>query len=123
GFTWRHRTMEAAEAMAHIEEAFREIAEARWLPQWSFDFWILPYLAGRGIPAEGFKRYMEQAHRLLQLEYAGAAAGAQRTAREDLLGGMVAAAAEWCAGRAGLPVPTAARLAAAASLPGGRPHA
>lgn len=48
GFIWRHDTMESLEAMDHIDRMFLTVKDSVWLPQWSFDFWIIPYLLGRG---------------------------------------------------------------------------
>jgi radical SAM PhpK family P-methyltransferase len=71
GFRWQHRTMTSQMAMGLIEEAFLEIEESVWLPQWSFDFWIIPYLRGRGMTAEIFRLAMIAAGRLLALEIRG----------------------------------------------------
>lgn len=99
GFNWRHRTMDATEAAHCIDEAFRNITETPWLPQWSFDFWILPYLAGRGIPMDRFKQYMTLAHRLLALELDGARREGRRSEQLAVLDRMRSVAATWCAPR------------------------
>jgi p-methyltransferase len=70
GFVWSHATMESLEAMDHIERLFLTIDESLWLPQWSFDFWISPYLIGRGISAERFRQFMTSADELLALDIA-----------------------------------------------------
>jgi p-methyltransferase len=70
GFVWTHATMSSLEAMDHIDRMFLSIDESLWLPQWSFDFWIIPYLIGRGISPPRFKEFMECAHKLLSLEIA-----------------------------------------------------
>jgi radical SAM PhpK family P-methyltransferase len=54
GFVWTHATMDSIAAMGHIERMFLEVDESLWLPQWSFDFWIIPYLIGKGLSAERF---------------------------------------------------------------------
>lgn len=72
GFRWRHDTMKSKEAMALIERAFLEITESVWLPQWSFDFWIIPTLRGRGLEAGAFRQAMVAANRLLELQIGGA---------------------------------------------------
>jgi p-methyltransferase len=71
GFVWRHRTMESLEAMDHIDRLFLSVSESLWLPQWSFDFWIIPYLFGRGLRRDDFGACMRHAHELLRLEIAG----------------------------------------------------
>jgi len=70
GFVWEHATMDSLEAMEHIERAFLTIDESEWLPQWSFDFWIIPYLMGKGVSREELKEFMRIANQLLRLEVA-----------------------------------------------------
>jgi radical SAM PhpK family P-methyltransferase len=70
GFVWNHLTMESLEAMDHIDRMFLTIQGSVWLPQWSFDFWIIPYLLGKGIGLENFRDFMISADRLLALDIA-----------------------------------------------------
>jgi radical SAM PhpK family P-methyltransferase len=70
GFVWSHNTMESLEAMDHIDRMFLTIDESLWLPQWSFDFWIIPYMLGRGVSSEQFKQFMDAANKLLALNIA-----------------------------------------------------
>lgn len=70
GFVWSHATMDSLEAMDQIDRLFLTIDGSVWLPQWSFDFWVVPYLLGRGISLESFKDFMFQAHQMLRLEIA-----------------------------------------------------
>jgi radical SAM PhpK family P-methyltransferase len=70
GFMWKHSTMDSMEAMDHIERLFLSIEESEWLPQWSFDFWIIPYLLGKGISLESFRKFMTPANKMLALELA-----------------------------------------------------
>src|SRR6266545_3165860 len=70
GFVWSHDTMDSLEAMDHIERAFLTIKESVWLPQWSFDFWTIPYLFGKGVSQSQFKELMAWAQKLLALEIA-----------------------------------------------------
>lgn len=69
GFVWSHATMNSLEAMDHISKLFLKIKESLWLPQWSFDFWIIPYLTGRGISFEQFRDFMVIANKLLALDF------------------------------------------------------
>lgn len=73
GFVWSHATMDSLEAMDHIDRLFLTIDESEWLPQWSFDFWIIPYLLGRGISFARFKEFMSLANKMLKLEIASVA--------------------------------------------------
>ncbi|HEX2269074.1 MAG TPA: PhpK family radical SAM P-methyltransferase, partial [Pyrinomonadaceae bacterium] len=70
GFVWSHATMDSLEAMDHIDKMFLAIDESLWLPQWSFDFWTIPYFIGRGFSFDSFKSFMTQAHGMLKLEIA-----------------------------------------------------
>ncbi|MGH9928052.1 MAG: PhpK family radical SAM P-methyltransferase, partial [Pyrinomonadaceae bacterium] len=70
GFMWKHATMDSREAMHQIESMFLSIKESEWLPQWSFDFWIIPYLLGKNISLERFKNFMSSANKMLELEIA-----------------------------------------------------
>jgi p-methyltransferase len=70
GFVWRHATMDSLAAMDHIGRMFLEVQSSVWLPQWSFDFWTIPYILGKGYSLEQFKELMTWAHKLLTLEIA-----------------------------------------------------
>jgi hypothetical protein len=70
GFVWTHNTMNSIETMDHIDRIFLSVDESLWLPQWSFDFWFIPYLIGRGVTAEQFKEFMTLANKLLSMEIA-----------------------------------------------------
>lgn len=95
GFVWSHRTMDSREAMDHIERMFLAIEESTWLPQWSFDFWIIPYLLGLGLSLDDFAFQMRQAHRLLALNFAAGEGGERDAAARDHLARMVAAGRRW----------------------------
>jgi p-methyltransferase len=68
GFAWRHATMDAVRAMDHIERMLLSINESIWLPQWCFDFWIIPYLLGKGLSTGQLKNFVRRANRLLALQ-------------------------------------------------------
>jgi p-methyltransferase len=70
GFVWSHASMDSLEAMEHIERLFLRVTCSEWLPQWSFDFWIIPYLMGKGLSRERFGEFMRHANQLLRLEIA-----------------------------------------------------
>ncbi len=71
GFNWSHASMNSREAMTHIEEMFLRIRESQWLPQWSCDFWSLPYLLGRDIGMRQIRQFIFVANRMLALEIGG----------------------------------------------------
>lgn len=89
GFVWSHATMDSMEAMDHIDRAFLEIKESTWLPQWSFDFWTIPYLLGKGYSLEQFKKLMAWSHRLLALEIAYVPEAEKKSKQQEYLHKMV----------------------------------
>lgn len=95
GFVWRHDTMDSLEAMGHIERMFLTIDESLWLPQWSFDFWSIPYLVGRGISFDRFKDFMTAAHKMLALEIASVPPHQKQSLQSEYRHGMVRMAGDW----------------------------
>lgn len=91
GFVWSHDTMDSMEAMDHIDRAFLQIKESTWLPQWSFDFWTIPYLLGKGYSLEQFKELMAWSHRLLALEIAYVPEKEKKSKQQEYLLKMVEA--------------------------------
>lgn len=89
GFVWSHATMDSMEAMDHIDRAFLEIKESTWLPQWSFDFWTIPYLLGKGYSVEQFRKLMTWSHRLLALEIAYIPEAEKKSKQQEYLLKMV----------------------------------
>ena len=87
--------MDSMEAMDHIEKMFLSINESIWLPQWSFDFWIIPYLIGKGISTDQFKDFMSSAHRMLALEIATVPASQKASRQHEYLESMVARTRYW----------------------------
>jgi p-methyltransferase len=74
--------------MDHIDRIFLTIKDSFWLPQWSFDFWTIPYLLGKGITLEKFKKLMAQAHKLLALEIASVPEGQKRSMQQEYVSSM-----------------------------------
>jgi radical SAM PhpK family P-methyltransferase len=95
GFVWEHASMDSMEAMDHIDRMFLEINESVWLPQWSFDFWIIPYLMGKGISRERFREFMTTAHRMLSLEIASLPPQQKKSLQRDYLHTLVQTAQTW----------------------------
>jgi radical SAM PhpK family P-methyltransferase len=92
GFVWSHDTMDSLEAMDHIDRLFLTVEGSTWLPQWSFDFWTIPYLLGRGVTSEQFKELMRWAHKMLALEIAYVPEREKRAMQREYLRRMVVAA-------------------------------
>jgi len=95
GFVWNHATMSSLEAMDHIDRIFLSINESQWLPQWSFDFWIIPYLIGRGISVDKFKDFMTLANKLLAMEIAFVPASQKSAKQRQLLQSMANTIKKW----------------------------
>lgn len=97
GFVWRHNTMDSMEAMDWIERAFLSIEDSVWLPQWSFDFWIIPYLMGKGVDVEDFRDFMKLSQSLMALGIASVPAAERARREQELVEHMVKVAGRWSA--------------------------
>ena len=97
GFRWRHATMDSLQAMDHIDRIFLSVDSPLWLPQWSFDFWIIPYLLGRGISLPQFREFMVVANKLLRLEIASLDPAQRAAAHERHLRELIARVRGWSA--------------------------
>jgi len=95
GFVWSHATMDSLEAMDHIDKMFLSIDESLWLPQWSFDFWTIPYFIGRGFSFDRFKSFMTQAHGMLKLEIAAVPERQKQNLQHGYLQNIVQEARSW----------------------------
>jgi p-methyltransferase len=95
GFVWSHATMDSLEAMDHIDRMFLTLDQSLWLPQWSFDFWIIPYLLGRGLSLEQFREFMTQAQKLLRLEIASVPEREKERMQQEYLHNIIASARDW----------------------------
>jgi p-methyltransferase len=81
--------MDSMGAMDHIDRMFLAINESVWLPQWSFDFWIIPYLMGKGISRDRFREFMTVAHKLLTLEIASVPPQQKKMLQQEHLQSLV----------------------------------
>jgi radical SAM PhpK family P-methyltransferase len=95
GFVWKHATMDSLEAMSHIERMMLSISESEWLPQWSFDFWIIPYLMGKGLSLARFNDFMKNANKMLALEIASVPQRQKLALQKDYLQRLVGALKGW----------------------------
>ena len=87
--------MDSLEAMDDIDRMFLTIDESVWLPQWSFDFWIIPYLLGKGISLAQFRDFMAQSHKLLSLEIASVPQQEKKRMQQEYLHNISALAKNW----------------------------
>jgi radical SAM PhpK family P-methyltransferase len=95
GFVWRHATMDSLDAQDHIDRLFFEIDGSTWLPQWSFDFWFIPYALGKGLSIEQFGQFVRGANRLLALDLAAVPEAQRALGRNDAFRDLVDAARDW----------------------------
>jgi len=95
GFVWDHATMDSLAAMDHIDRLFLTMKDSIWLPQWSFDFWIIPYLLSKGITIEQFREFMALAHKLLAMEIAYVPEREKSARQQEYILGLVRLAREW----------------------------
>lgn len=94
GFVWRHKTMDSMEAMDHIDRLFLA-GGATWLPQWSFDFWFIPYALGKGLTLDQFRQFVTGANRMLALDLAAIPEAQKTHGKDDVFRELVEAARDW----------------------------
>lgn len=99
GFVWQHGSMSSPEAMDHIERLFLQIKESLWLPQWSFDFWFIPYFLGKGLSLDNFKQFVSQAGKLLAMDIASVPEDEKRRMQRSSLKQMSSMVKAWPAKR------------------------
>jgi p-methyltransferase len=68
GYKWRHNTMEWEQGCEMVLKLFKTVSNSTWLPMYDFDFWILPYLEGKGLTVEQIKNFVGACDDLLSLE-------------------------------------------------------
>jgi p-methyltransferase len=68
GYRWRHNTMDWEQGCEMVLKLFGEVRNSTWLPMYDFDFWILPYLQGKGIGLEQIKKFVDACGDLLSME-------------------------------------------------------
>lgn len=64
-YAWSHRTMDSSEAAALCDWMFDAVTESTWLPLYDFDFWSLPYLAGKGLDHQQVKALLEPTQQIM----------------------------------------------------------
>lgn len=83
GYTWSHRTMSSAAAADLTDLMYEQVTESVWLPLYDFDFWSLPYLAGKGVGASQLKSLLRVSQRIMSLRDRGQAADAAALAAAE----------------------------------------
>jgi p-methyltransferase len=64
-FRWKHNSMTVNEACEGVARVFTEVVNSTWLPVYSYDFWALPYLLGKGASKEQLKSFHTAAQQVL----------------------------------------------------------
>jgi p-methyltransferase len=95
GFVWEHATMTSLEAMDHIDRMFLTTKESVWLPQWSFDFWFIPYITGRGVPVDKFRQFVAHADSLLATDIAACSEVEKQRRQKKALQQMIDVVRDW----------------------------
>lgn len=95
GFVWQHASMTSLEAMDHIERLFLQTKDSLWLPQWSFDFWFIPYFLGKGLSLDNFKQFVSQAGKLLAMDIASVPDDEKRRLQRNYLRQMISTVKAW----------------------------
>jgi p-methyltransferase len=68
GYRWRHNTMDWEQGCDMVAKLFHEVTDSQWLPMYDFDFWILPYLQGKGLTQEQITSFVDACNDLLSME-------------------------------------------------------
>jgi len=95
GFVWKHKSMTSPEAMDHIERMFLQVKESLWLPQWSFDFWFIPYFTGKGLSVSQFKEFIAFADHLLAMDIAAVPGDEKKRLQRNYIKQMVRQVKGW----------------------------
>jgi p-methyltransferase len=84
GYRWSHLTMTSTEAAALTDVMFDAVTESLWLPLYDFDFWALPYLAGKGLDVATLKPLLATTQEIMRLRDGGGSAERLRGLEDEL---------------------------------------
>jgi len=65
-YKWAHDTMTSEEAAALCDAMYSSVVNSAWLPLYDFDFWSLPYLAGKGLSVNELVPLLELSQEIMQ---------------------------------------------------------
>lgn len=68
GYNWHHATMDWEGACDSVLRLYKGVTESSWLPMYDIDFWIIPYLRGKGMSLEQIKKFVELCNQCLTIE-------------------------------------------------------
>jgi p-methyltransferase len=63
--SWTHNTMDWRTGVEMVEKVYREVRHSAILPVYTFDFWALPYLTGKGFTIEQIRKFTDITSELL----------------------------------------------------------
>ncbi|GGX75489.1 PhpK family radical SAM P-methyltransferase [Streptomyces hiroshimensis] len=89
GYSWSHATMTSSEAAGLTDSMFDRVTGSTWLPLYDFDFWSLPYLAGKGVGVEELTPILRLSEQIMRVRDTG---GPQSASQLRALEGRFAAA-------------------------------
>jgi p-methyltransferase len=72
--------MDWEQGCEEVLKLFGSVTNSTWLPMYDFDFWILPYLEGKGLTLDQIKTFVKACGDLLSMEI-GVARGTPVTDR------------------------------------------
>ncbi|HKR12263.1 MAG TPA: radical SAM protein [Pyrinomonadaceae bacterium] len=68
GYKWKHKTMDWEQGCEMVLKMFGSVTNSTWLPMYDFDFWILPYLEGKGLSQDQIHKFVSTCGDLLSME-------------------------------------------------------
>ncbi|MGW1131180.1 PhpK family radical SAM P-methyltransferase [Streptomyces griseoluteus] len=71
GYSWSHATMTSSEAAGLTDSMFDRVTGSTWLPLYDFDFWSLPYLAGKGVGVEELTPILRLSEQIMRVRDTG----------------------------------------------------
>ncbi|MFE9999763.1 PhpK family radical SAM P-methyltransferase [Streptomyces avermitilis] len=71
GYSWSHATMTSSEAANLTDSMFDRVTGSTWLPLYDFDFWSLPYLAGKGVGVDELTPILQLSEQIMRVRDTG----------------------------------------------------
>ena len=68
GYKWSHNSMDWEQGCEEVLKLYASVTNSTWLPMYDFDFWILPYLEGKGLTLDQIKTFVKACGDLLSME-------------------------------------------------------
>jgi len=87
-YDWRHDTMTSEDAARYCDVMFDAVTGSTWLPLYDFDFWSLPYLAGKGVSAPELKEALAASQEVMSLRDRGLPTDAAQERFERLVAAL-----------------------------------